>query len=142
MKLENWEDRMRKKVNVEGLAKAIADELSSYKQDVTDELKKEVKSASKECVKEIKKTAPERTGKYKKSWTAKTIYESKDNIAVEIYSKKEYRRTHLLENGHDVKRDGKVVGHARAYKHIQPAEEKVADKLEKKVRIIVKGGNS
>lgn len=124
--------------SIDGLAAAIAKELESYRQDVTDGLKEEVKQVAKECKQEIQQNAPKLTGDYKKSWKVKKVYESAEDIRVVIHSKSEYRLAHLLEKGHAKRGGGRVPGKA----HIQPAEQHAEDKLMKKVKVVVRGGNS
>lgn len=77
------------------------------------------KKAADEGVKRLKVTSPKSKGhsKYAKSWKVKKI----DDGYV-IYSDMP-GLTHLLENGHDVIRNGIKVGRARAIPHIKPVEE-------------------
>lgn len=50
------------------------------------------------------------------------------DIEAVIYNKKKPQIVHLLEYGHDVVDSrGKVVGHAKAYPHFKPNEEKFND---------------
>lgn len=125
-------------VKINNLADAVMQELQDYSDEVTEQLKKEVKQVAKECVKEIKQNAPELTGDYVKSWRQKTVFESSNDIRVVVHSKDEYRLTHLLEYGHAKVNGGRVPGKA----HIRPAELNAEEKLLKKVKVVVKGGNS
>ena len=52
------------KTTIDGLADAIAKELSEYSQDVTDGLKKSVKQVANECKDEIVQNSPVLTGSY------------------------------------------------------------------------------
>lgn len=81
------------------------------------------KKAADEGVKRLKVTSPKSKGhsKYAKSWKVKKI----DDGYV-IYSDMP-GLTHLLENGHDVIRNGIKVGRARAIPHIKPVEEETKD---------------
>lgn len=122
-------------VSVDNLANAILEELENYNQDVTDSLKVEVKKVSKECLSDIKNNSPKNTGDYKKGWRLKTAYEDYGDIRIIVHNKTDYQLTHLLEAGHAKSSGGRVEG----IPHIQPAEEKAAEKLMKKVKVIVKG---
>ena len=124
--------------NVDDLEKAIMDELWAYSEDVTEQLKTDVKQVAKECMRDIKNNAPKLTGAYKKSWKVKTAYEDKEDIRVIIHSQKHYRLTHLLEHGHAKVGGGRVEGKP----HIGPAEQKAEEKLIKKVKVSISGGNS
>lgn len=120
---------------VDGLAEAIIKELSEYSQEVTDNLKANSKEVAKECSEELKETSPKRYKKYCKSWKAKVAYEDKSDIRIIVHNKKHYQLTHLLEYGHAKTNGGRVEG----IPHIAPAEKHAAEKLMKKVKIIVKG---
>lgn len=124
--------------NVDDLEKAIMDELWAYSEEVTEQLKTDVKQVAKECMRDIKNNAPKLTGAYKKSWKVKTAYEDKEDIRVIIHSQKHYRLTHLLEHGHAKVGGGRVEGKP----HIGPAEQKAEEKLIKKVKVSISGGNS
>lgn len=125
-------------IGINGLASAIAKEMEEYRQDVTDGLKQEIKKVAKECKNEIQQNAPELTGDYKKSWRVKEAYESAEGIRVVVHSKNEYRLAHLLEYGHAKRNGGRVEGKP----HIQPAEQHAEEKLMKKVKVVIRGGNS
>ena len=124
--------------NVDDLEKAIMDELWTYSEEVTDKLKTDAKQVAKECLRDIKNNAPNLTGAYKKSWKVKKAYEDKEEIRVIIHSQKHYRLTHLLEHGHAKVGGGRVEGKP----HIGPAEQKAEEKLIKKVKVSISGGNS
>lgn len=59
---------------------------------------------------------------YPKNWTV-----SKEKGSYIVHNKKTYRLAHLLNNGHRIIKNGRVVGHAKAKPHILSQEE--ADKV-------------
>lgn len=122
-------------IKIEDLASAIAEELESYRQDVTDGLKREIKTVTKEAVSDIKADAPHITGEYKSGWTTKVVYESDGDIRVRVYNRKKPQLTHLLEHGHAKQNGGRVEGHP----HIGPAERDAEKKLDSRVKVVVKG---
>lgn len=122
------------KVDVDGLADAIIQELLAYSEEVTEQLKEEVKTVAKECAKDIKNNAPEDTGDYKKGWKAKLAYENSNDIRMVVYNSKKPQIAHLLEYGHAKVGGGRVEGKA----HIRPAEERAEKKLMGKVKVIVR----
>lgn len=74
--------------------------------------------------------------KYSNSWRVKEIGGINFYRAI-IHNAKHYRLTHLLEYGH-MTRDGKKT---RAFAHIQPVDEAVAERLKTTIpKIIEKGG--
>ncbi len=125
-------------INVDDLADVIAEELRAYSDEVTEQLKTDVKQVAKECVKDIKDNAPKDSGAYRRSWRVKTAFENANDIRVVIHSKKHYRLTHLLENGHAKVGGGRVEGKP----HIGPAEQRAEEKLLRKVKVSISGGNS
>lgn len=138
---------MAKTIKPDELAAAIAAELESYRQEVTDGLKKEVMQVGKRTAKRVRDTAPrskkQNGGEYAKSWKCKKVYENSEDIRVEIHNEKHYRRAHLLEDGHRVvDRNQKEHGRAKAQPHIGPAAEQAEQELMKKVKVLVRGGNS
>ena len=79
--------------------------------------------AAKYSVKELKKFKTDKshraTGKYSTGWT----YAKRGSNKFTVHNKKYYRLTHLLENGHDIIRNGAKVGYSEPIKHIKPVEE-------------------
>lgn len=129
---------MSSKINAGKLSAAVMRELTEYTREVADGMKQATRKVALKTKREIVRTAPRRDGDYAKSWRVKESFENTDEIRITIHSEKEYRLTHLLEKGHDAP-DGSFVA---ARPHIKPAEEKAAAELEKKVKVIISGGNS
>lgn len=129
-------------MNIDEMAKAIEQELANYSEEVDEKLKKEIATVARECVDEIKANAHINqmggTGEYLKNWTLKAT-KGKNYIRIIVHNKKTYRLTHLLENGHLLVKDGKVVGKTRPIPHIRPAEQSAERKLDGKVKVIVQG---
>ena len=98
---------------------------------------------AKEAVKKLKQTSPKAKHNgghrhYADDW--KVDNKSKKYYAHNIIYNKQYQLTHLLENGHDIVRGGRVVGHVKAQKHIKPVEEWVKEEVAKEIeREIGKG---
>lgn len=125
------------------LTKEINSILQEYASAV-DKCVLEVETAvSKEAIKKLKSTSPKakRNGGHKHyadDW--KVDNKSKKHYAHTIIHNKQYQLTHLLEKGHDIVRNGKVVGHANAQPHIKPVEEWVKTEVEKQIEKQIKGG--
>ncbi len=121
---------MSRKIRVSELADVIESEFVAYSGKAESEIKTAVKDAADLVRDEIRKTAPEDTGEYRKSWAVKKLSESPGKLSLLVYSKGRYMLTHLLEYGH-AKRNG---GRVKAQPHIEPAERKGSDSLEKSIR--------
>lgn len=126
----------QKTISVDELSSTILDALHEYSSEVMEATKASVKEQAEATVQELKTTSPKRTGKYARNWKSKIAFEGMDDIRALVYNGgKTYRLTHLLEYGHDIKRDGRVVGHAPAKAHIRPAEQKAIDGLGRKIKV-------
>lgn len=125
---------MSKKIELKDFQKAIIDNLKEYSSEVVSESKKQVQQVGKETVALLKETSPKRSGEYAKSWSLKKAFENADEIRVEVYNSKKGNIIHLLEYGHAKKNGGRVD----ARPHIRPAEEAAAEKLDKKVKVVIR----
>ena len=127
-----------RKAKVADLERAIMEELSQYKQEVTDGLKEEIQTTANECKKEVEANIVAEnlieTGDYKKGWRVGKAYESKEDIRIVIHNKTDYQLAHLLEYGHAKQNGGSVEGRP----HIRPAEQNAEKKLMKRVKVIVR----
>ena len=133
---------MAKKIKIDDLSKEIGKILETYTDEVISDTKKVVDEVSKDALKYTKDHAPvedrrtSRRGKYKKSLKIKTVYESLTEKRNKIYaSGKEYRLTHLLENGHASRKGGRV----KAQPHFSYGQMIVDKQLLKKIKNLIKG---
>lgn len=114
-------------IDIDNLAKEVMKGLQEYSVLVDGTVKKAVQKTANTVKKEISSNAPKRTGKYAKSWKLKQDSNIAHYTHVTVYaSGQEYRLTHLLENGHAKRGEGRV----EAIPHIAPAEEHGAKLLE------------
>lgn len=122
---------MANKVDIGGIADAIASELSGYTKEVAEGVKAVVDETAEELLQNTRADAPSRYGKYKKAMAIKKRHESDYEKRVTWYVKPpHYRLSHVLEKGH-AKRGG---GRVRAYPHIEKNEAKAKEKFEKRVK--------
>lgn len=121
--------------------KSINETLSLYASDITDLVKQEVADVTSEGLKDLKNNSPIKTGDYKKGWRKKKLKSTLYGDEWVLYNKTDYRLTHLLEDGHDLKRGGAVIGHVKAYPHISKTEKKVSDELVKRVEAVIRNGS-
>ena len=122
----------------------LTNEINKILKDYCNEVDKAMldveEEVAAEAVKKLKQTSPKKArgkkaGHYAKSWEVDT--KAKKQYAQTIIHNKDYQLTHLLENGHDIVRNGKVVGHAQPQVHIKPVEEwvnkEMVERLEEKL---------
>lgn len=113
--------------------------LTQYCKEVDSTTLKVEEEVAAEAIKKLKQTSPRsKQGKHKHyadTWAVDT--KTKKQYAETIIHNKQYQLTHLLENGHDVVRNGTVVGHVAPQVHIKPVEEwvkkEMVDRLEEKL---------
>ena len=104
---------MATKVSIDGLADAVAKELKLYDKHVTEGIRKQVDKSMKQLVQETKGTAPvgHRKKHYRDSITSKVT-----NQTLRAYEKtwyvrgSDYRLSHLLNNGHQLRDGGRYEG--------------------------------
>lgn len=114
----------------------IKEILNEYAEDIQEGISEEAISNSKQAVADLKKTSPKKSGKYARGWTVNTK-KGRGQISCTVWNAKEWRLTHLLENGH-INRDGKT--RTKAIPHIKPVEKKYVSEYEKNVENIIKNG--
>ncbi len=121
-------------ISADKLSDLINQELSAYSEEVTNAVKKAVDETSAELLRNTKRDSPRRTGAYRKSITVTTTKENAFMKQKTWHIKGDlYRLAHLLDGGHNITRNGVIIGKARAFPHIKKNEEKAIRNLEKKV---------
>ena len=77
-----------------------------------------------------------RVGKprYASGWKAMREDIGVNNVRAVIWNANDPTLTHLLENGHVLVRNGRVIGRTRAFPHIEPNQEKGAEYYEKELK--------
>lgn len=112
---------------MDSLTAQINNVLAQYTSNIDQTVDEVLSKNATEAKKALTWNSPARTGKYAKSWAVK-----KEKGRYIVYNKKP-GLTHLLENGHDIIRDGRKIGHAPAQPHIKPVEEMITDKIVKEL---------
>ena len=120
------------KVSIDGLAEAVMKELKDFNNLAEEEFEQIAKEVAKDGAKKLKATSPRgrgsSKGQYADGWGV--TYQRKRNGKFEfvVHNKKKPGLTHLLENGHQSNRGGRVKGIA----HIKPVEEWCNEEFEKR----------
>lgn len=120
------------------LAKTINEELQSIGVAVDDDMQAIFDEVGKEAVKKLKKTSPvnpkgKHSGRYAKGWAYEKGKKYRGKAVGVVRNKTDPQLTHILEYGHPLVRNGKVVGNVEAKEHIRPVAEWVAEEIEKKL---------
>jgi hypothetical protein len=132
---------MSERVSVDGVADAIVRNLQEYTAEITEGIKKAEDITANECRENLMADSPVgESGKYAKGWEVTVAFENPMEKRTVIHNK-EYRLTHLLENGHPIIRGGRTIGKAQAFPHIKKNEEKANADFEQRVEGVIKNGH-
>ena len=116
-------------------------QLNKILKEYTDELEVEAQQAFKDVGKETKKELTDKSRQlfhhksqkhYADGWRY-TVRGKGLALVLTVYNATKPGLTHLLENGHMILIRGKNFGRSKAFKHIEPAEKNVIDKLMKRL---------
>ena len=123
------------KITIDDLADAIGERLTVYQSETARKILGVTKSTMKRFVKITKQTAPRRTGKFAKAIRS-TVEDNGITGSKGIWyvGGKEYRLTHLLVNGHQLRQGGRTKGDP----FLENALESVADEYIKGIEEAVK----
>lgn len=128
---------MSETVPVDELAAAIVRNLQAYTDDVTEGIKRAEDITAKECKENLEADSPVgATGKYKKGWKVTVTLNTPSEKHTVIHNK-EYRLTHLLEDGHATRNGGRT----RAFPHIKTNEEKANAAFEERAEEVLRNGH-
>lgn len=127
------------------LAKTINEELQAIGVAVDDDMQQVFDEVGKEAAKKLKETSPvneksKHKGRYAKGWTYEKGKRYRGKAVGVVRNKTDPQLTHLLEYGHPLVRNGKVVGNVDAIEHIRPVAEWCSDEIEKRLSKKI-GGN-
>ncbi len=104
---------------------------------MTAGIKKAEDVTAKECKENLEADSPVgATGKYKKGWKVTVTLDTPSEKHTVIHNK-EYRLTHLLEDGHATRNGGRT----RAFPHIKKNEEKANAAFEERVEEVLSNGH-
>lgn len=107
--------------------------LQVYSYEIDNAICNITKETAKEMQKRLKEVSPKRMGGYRAGWKVTYKRGVRKGDAMVVYNKDHYRLTHLLEHGHKVVNNGKVLGHTDKHIHIAPVEEWGIEHFRKKV---------
>lgn len=130
---------MSKTISIDQLNEAINKELTLYSQNVIDGIKKEAKNSIKQLVEQTKSTAPvgKRQKHYRDSIKSKKLSENSREVSYLWYvNGPDYRLSHLLEDGHALRKGGRVEG----THFIQKATDPILEQYLKAVEEVIKNG--
>lgn len=100
-------------VSIDNLAEAITDELKLYEKNVNEGIRKQVDKSMRQLVQETKGTAPvgHRKKHYRDSITSKVTKQGLREYEKTWYVRgSDYRLSHLLNNGHQLRDGGRYPG--------------------------------
>lgn len=119
---------------INNLDEAIADILEDYSTAITNTVNEQTEKSADRLKKDVAADSPVKTGKQKKSWRV-----TKEKVAgldlKAIVHSTDYRKVHLLENGH-LTRDG--VTRTKPIRYVSTNEEKIIKQYEQAVATAIK----
>ena len=131
---------MSNKISIADLNDSIIKVLSEYKENIDEDVKETANKIAKEAKEDLINDSPrsrkERSQKYYKGWAIKKKINKNGKYVLAIWNKTNYRLTHLLEFGHNVKNGGKV----KAVPHIRKVEEKMSKEFEEELKKKIRKG--
>lgn len=127
------------KTTPDNLDKAIAAELDRFAGMLKADIAEAQKAAAKVAVKELKAKAPGKKKKYARAWKSKTTV-TRTGAETVIYQGDRPGLAHLLEFGHPIVSGGRTVGQARAFPHVEPAEQTAINEYEKELTKGIENG--
>lgn len=131
---------MSNKISIYDLNDSIFKVLSEYKENIDEEVKETANKIAKEAKEDLINDSPrskkERNQKYYKGWAIKKKINKNGKYVLAVWNKTNYRLTHLLEFGHNVKNGGKV----KAVPHIRKVEEKMSKEFEEELKKKIRKG--
>lgn len=112
--------------------------IQQYTDDAAETIETGMRKIGRDTVAMLQTTSPKRTGQYAKSWKAK-IEKADGSVSLTVrQTGRNASLTHLLEHGHKLHHaKGRM---ARAFPHIEPAEEWATKEAEALIKRAV--GNS
>lgn len=124
-----------KRIGAIDLQSSVIALIQNYGQQVNDVVYESMKDVADQAVAELKavsrfspKGSP--TGAYSADWDKQEKSTSRLARTMVVYNEDHYRLTHLLENGHALRRGGRTIGSVKAYEHIRPVEQRVIKAFE------------
>lgn len=112
---------MSKRINPEELSDSLGQVLALYADDITARINAVGEATMKDLVRETRRTAPKESGDYRKAITSTRVRGLAGDRFIWYARGKAGRLTHLLVHGHDVVRDGRVVGRAKGNTFLERA---------------------
>lgn len=126
-------------IQIGALASEIGSILSMYSNNVSNETEKWLKETADRTAKRVQENAKtagfKANPKYVEGWTKKKV-----NGKWIVYQKNQPGMAHLLEHGHVVIIRGEARGRTRAFPHIKPAEEQIANDIKELEEMLSKVG--
>lgn len=118
----------------ETFGQAMQSLLNEYSVEVVKASNEAVVKTARKDVRDLKGASrifqsKRRGHKYARSWTFRRDKDELGSTSCVVFNR-EYQLTHLLEKGHDIKRNGVTIGHASAHQHILPVAERTGKVLE------------
>lgn len=112
---------MSRRAKPEELSDSLGQVLTLYADDVTAQINAVGEATMKDLVRETRRTVPKESGDYRKAITSTRVRGLAGDRFIWYARGKEGRLTHLLVHGHDMVRNGRVVGRVKGSPFLERA---------------------
>ena len=131
--------------SISAAMKTVQDQLAAFGVQIDDSIQEIFDEVGQEAVKKLRSTSPvneksPKKGRYAKGWRYERGKKVKGVTMSYVRNKTDPQLTHLLEFGHPIVKNGKVVGNAEAKPHIAEVAKWVAEEANKRIQKSI-GGN-
>ena len=131
--------------SISAAMKTVQDQLAAFGVQIDDSIQEIFDEVGQEAVKKLRSTSPvneksPKKGRYAKGWRYERGKKVKGVTMSYVRNKTDPQLTHLLEFGHPIVKNGKVVGNAEAKPHIAEVAKWVEEEASKRIQKSI-GGN-
>lgn len=132
-------------IKADGLYEAIGRVLEDYSSEISRSLDAAADDLSKELLDNIRADSPvhrktlRRKGRDRPAGAYRKGWHRRREGGRFVISNTHYRLTHLLENGHALRRGGRMIGSVKAYPHILGNADRISKRYEERAKAILSG---
>lgn len=126
------------------LATVIGRIMEEYEDEIISDVQEVTAKVGKAGAQEMRAVSREKFGTsdrakpYSRGWNYENTG-TRVHVAATVWNKTNPGLVHLLENGHAVRRGGRIVGEAKAYPHVKAVNDTIQESYVKEVENAIRG---